>query len=279
LANYLLGILTGAIIVGLAGARWWSRRARRERVALERARAAERMAEVGAMTAGLAHEIKNPLSTIGMNAQLLDEAIGDLPIDEDERNRIQRRIGTLARETERLRGILTDFLEFAGELHLHRVPTDLNELVTELTDFFLPQAERAGIRVRAEPADRPLEARVDAPHLKQAVLNLMLNATQAMEGRNDGRARELILRTGEQRTAGAREHVIHVIDTGPGMSPEQRARIYEPYFTTKRGGSGLGLPTSRRIVEAHAGRLELVSEPGRGTDFAIVLPAEAGSSE
>lgn len=262
------------VLAGAGAAVVVRRRSRREAGAIERerARSAERMSELAAMAGGLAHEIKNPLSTIGMNAQLLDEAIAELPIDESEGARIRRRLGTLTREIERLRGILSDFLEYAGELRLSPERADLNEIVAELADFFLPQAEREGIRLRVEPASGRLEAGVDTPHLKQAVLNLMLNATQAMAGGEDGRARELILRTGEHRHAGRRELAIHVIDTGPGITPEQRARIFEPYFTTKRGGSGLGLPTTRRIVEAHGGRLELVSEAGRGTDFAILLP-------
>lgn len=270
---FILGILAG---LGLAAlfVPWVVRRAvaRTGRTAM--ARASERVAEVGAMTAGLAHEIKNPLSTIGMNAQLLDEAIAELSLDEAEQARIRRRIGTLSRETERLRGILSDFLEFAGELRLHRTRADLNEVVTELVDFFLPQAEKDRIRLRFEPFGKPLEAEIDVPHLKQAILNLMLNASQAMADGDEERARELILRTEEQRAEGRRELVVHVIDTGPGMDDEKKSRIYEPYYTTKRGGSGLGLPTTRRIVEAHGGRLELVTEPGRGTDFAIVLPAE-----
>jgi signal transduction histidine kinase len=274
LGTFLVGILVGVILASAGAAAVVRGRSRREdaRIERERARSAERMSELAAMTGGLAHEIKNPLSTIGMNAQLLDEAIADLPIDEAEGARIRRRLGTLTREVERLRGILSDFLEYAGELRLAPERADLNEIVAELADFFLPQAEREGIRLRVEPAPGRLEAGVDPPHLKQALLNLMLNATQAMSGGEDGRARELILRTGEQRQAGRRELAIHVIDTGPGISPEQRARIFEPYFTTKRGGSGLGLPTTRRIVEAHGGRLELVSEAGRGTDFAILLP-------
>ncbi len=235
-----------------------------------REHAARQMAEMSSMTAGLAHEIKNPLSTIGMNAQLLGEAIADLDIDEQQKSRIQRRIGTLTRETERLRGILTDFLEFAGELKLHTAEADLNEIVEELGDFFVPQAEKNRIRLRVEPAAAPVRAVVDAGQLKQAVLNLLLNAAQAMEGLDGG---EIILRTRSGSRSGVPESVIHVIDTGPGIDEAKRDEIFKPYFTTKRGGSGLGLPTTRRIVEAHGGRLELVSEPGRGTDFAIVLPA------
>lgn len=273
----ILGIALGAAAAAVVA--WWTvrRYIRRTRAAERRARSAERMAEIGAMTGGLAHEIKNPLSTIGLNAQLLAEAIDELPIDPDERGRLSRRIAALQREVERLRGILTDFLQFAGEIRLDPRPADLNTVVEELVDFFLPQAEKHGVRVRADLAPGPLTARIDAPLLKQALLNLMLNAVQAMAdpARDDHtKPRELILRT--SRGAGpdrGSSVALHVIDTGPGLPPDALARIFEPYYTTKSGGTGLGLPTARRLIEAHGGRLDVHSDPGRGTDFAVILPA------
>ena len=237
------------------------------------------------MTGGLAHEIKNPLSTVGLNAQLLSEGISELGVSDEEKGRLVRRVQSLRREVERLRGILTDFLEFAGELRLERRPADLNAVVGELVDFFLPQAERAGVRLRADLDPDPLVAAVDASHLKQALLNLMLNATQAMapSPERSGQNAELIVKTTRRRVEGRRtEAQIHVIDTGPGMSAEVIGRIFTPYFTTKSGGTGLGLPTARRIVEAHEGRLDVYSEPGKGTDFCISLtlaaPDAAGAS-
>lgn len=231
------------------------------------------MAEIGAMTGGLAHEIKNPLSTIGLNAQLLAEAIAEIPIAEDEKGRLVRRISSLRREVERLRGILSDFLRFAGDLKLERVPTDLNEVVRDLIDFFLPQAESQGVRLRESLHPTPLMADIDVPHLKQALLNLMLNGVQAMAGSDVSRSKELILRTEAALDPERNPEVrLHVIDTGPGIGADRRQRIFEPYFTTKAGGSGLGLPTARRLVEAHGGRLEVHSDPGAGTDFSITLP-------
>jgi signal transduction histidine kinase len=255
---------------------WLVRRhVRRLRLGSERAQRAERLAELGSMTRGLAHEIKNPLSTVGLNVQLLTEAIEDSAMPEEERAPLLRRLAALGREVERLGGILADFLEFAGELRIEPREGDLNTTIDELIDFFLPQAEQQRVRLRGDLAPSGVRAWFDPPHLKQAVLNLMLNAVQAM-ARHDGHPRELILRT----TTGLDEHrrptaVLHVIDTGPGVSPEARPRIFDPYFTTKAGGSGLGLPTARRIVEAHGGRLDLHSEPGRGSDFIITLPGHA----
>lgn len=259
------------------------------------------MAEIGSMTSGLAHEIKNPLSTVGLNAQLLLEAIRELPIDESERAPLVNRIGALRRETDRLGGILQDFLQYAGQVRLETRPTDLNETVQELADFFMPEAERHGVRLRIDSATgggaggaerHAATARIDAKLVKQALLNLMLNATQAMSpqgaasgpvAQGNGASRELILRIETRREPDGQPAVlIHVIDTGPGIAPETLARIFNPYFTTRAGGSGLGLPTARRLIEAHGGRIDVWSEPGKGSDFTVVLPvagppAESGS--
>lgn len=271
----LLGVLIGACGAGVAALWALKLQSARIRSAERRARSAERLAELGAMTGGLAHEIKNPLSTIGLNAQLLSEGVEELAIAGEEKGRLVRRVQSLRREVERLRGILTDFLQFAGELRLDRKPADLNLAVEELVDFFLPQAEKSGVRLRCDLSPGPLIADVDIAHLKQAILNLLLNAAQAMaaEGASADRPHELIVRTARSTDAERRPVAkIHVIDTGPGMSVETIEKIFRPYFTTKSGGTGLGLPTARRIVEAHEGRLELHSEPGRGTDFSITLP-------
>ncbi|MBX3317283.1 MAG: hypothetical protein KF902_10535 [Phycisphaeraceae bacterium] len=265
------------VLLASVAARWMIvRHLRKVRAAERRARAAERMAEIGAMTGGLAHEIKNPLSTIGLNAQLLGEAIAELPVADDEKGRLTRRISSLRREVERLRGILTDFLRYAGDLKIERVPTDMNEVVRELIDFFLPQAESQGVRLRESIDSNRLMSEVDVPHLKQALLNLMLNAVQAMSGEQTSGTKELILRTEATLDAERKpESRIHVIDTGPGIASDRIDRIFQPYFTTKAGGSGLGLPTARRLVEAHGGRLEVHTEQGKGTDFTIVLPGIA----
>jgi signal transduction histidine kinase len=277
--SLILGILLGAAGATLAARLIIRRALARTRVAERRAQGAEKLAELGAMTSGLAHEIKNPLSTIGLNAQLLSENIDELKLDPDERGRLQRRIGSLRREVERLRGILTDFLEYAGELRLDLRKANINEIVSELVDFFHPQAEQQRVRLRCDLEDGPLEATLDVKHVKQAILNLMLNAVQAMgpaaspTGEPDTRPRELILRTRTLREPDKVDSVaIHVIDTGPGIPAEARAKIFTPYFTTKAGGTGLGLPTTRRRIEAHQGRLELHSEVGQGTDFIVILP-------
>ena len=271
----LIGSLLGGVVAYMLGARRVRVSIAREHLAKRRAQAAERLAEIGSMTGGLAHEIKNPLSTIGLNAQLLKEAVEDSGLDEAERLRLVKRIEALRRETERLRGILEDFLEYAGELRLSKSRASLNQMVEELADFFSPTADGAGVRLRVEIAPSKPDLIVDQDHLKQAMLNLMLNAVHAMEHQESG-TKDLILRVETAVDEHEQQIVkLHVTDTGPGIDDETRSKIFHPYFTTRSGGTGLGLPTARRIAEAHHGYLELDSYLGRGSDFTIVLPMDS----
>lgn len=287
LTGFLLGIPIGALLAASGAWLLLRRHLRRVRLAEQRARAAEHMAEIGAMTGGLAHEIKNPLSTIGLNAQLLIESIEDLQLPDDDRSRLLNRMKSLRREVERLRGILADFLEFAGKVHPEIRPTNLNTLIDELADFYMPEAARHGVRMRTELLAKDPVAPVDAKLIKQALLNLVLNATQAMSAKNPpppgaatsalapGVNGDLVLRTEDAKDPdGGRVVRIHVSDTGPGIPPDVLARIFQPYFTTRSGGSGLGLSTARRLVEEHGGRIEVHSEIGKGTEFVVVLPRD-----
>lgn len=293
-----IGIALG-VLLAVPAAWWWSRRTARRVLELERRTlAAERLGELGTMTGGLAHEIKNPLSTVGLNIQLIQEDLshldstlppppspeeaGTLPArrgdpPREQLARIRKRVDGLFRETNRLRNILEDFLRFAGRVELDRAPVDLNELCGELIDFFQPQADEARVNLRADLTAEPAEVFADAPLLKQALLNLLINACQAMTDaretdRPSGGNNELILRTANAKSAGRHHVSLHVTDTGPGMPPDVLEKIFHPYFSNKRGGTGLGLPTTRRLVEEHGGVLGVHSEPGRGSEFTIRLP-------
>jgi signal transduction histidine kinase len=249
-----------ALLIGLAVGYWLVRRLRRlERRAIQ----AERLAEIGSLTGGLAHEIKNPLSTVQLNLQLLRE---DLTPDDPAYSRLVSRLDTVNRETARLREILDDFLRYAGRIEIDKKPVELNALLEELLDFFLPQAQLQRVRLRLKKSDGPLIAHVDAKLIKQAVLNLLINGLQAM---GDGGG-ELML----SLTATARHAQIDVIDTGPGIPPEQVERIFTAYYTTKKGGTGIGLAMARRIAEEHGGTIGVRSEVGKGSDFYISLPRE-----
>lgn len=284
IAIFFLGVAVGALLAIPAAAVWSRRTAKRVRQLEQRARTAERLAELGTLTGGLAHEIKNPLSTIGLNIQLLSEDLQEIAQraagDEIHERvaRLQRRLNSLGKEASRLREILDDFLRFAGRLELDLVPTNLNAVIDELADFFEPQAREANINIRSQLTAAPAVTMADQSLLKQAVLNLLINATQAMTAAREknqphGGANELILRTERAKALDGEEILIHVIDTGPGIPEDVAAKIFQPYFSTKRGGTGLGLPTTRRIIEEHGGRITVHGAPGRGSDFTIALPA------
>jgi signal transduction histidine kinase len=246
----------------------------RAREAEGEARHSQRLAELGSMTGGLAHEIKNPLSTVGLNAQLLREDIAHLDTPQAERDRLTHRVDALAREVDRLGHILTDFLEFAGRIRLDPQPHDLRGIVEELSDFYHPQCEQAGVVLRVDLPSTAIMANVDEGLIKQALLNLMINATQIMQRERGGADPdsvddELILRV--EANDGMAQ--IHVIDTGPGVPEDMREEIFHPYVSGRKGGTGLGLPTSRRIVEEHGGRLAVESSMGHGSDFVLSVPS------
>jgi len=254
----------------MATVAYWRWRRGRARVrAEERARSADRVAELASMTGGLAHEIRNPLSTLVLNAQLLREEVLDFKLEEEPRGRVGRRVDALAREAARLRQILEDFLRFAGRMRLDRQSRDLREIVDELVDFFQPQASHAGVLLRATLPSEPVTAPIDSGLLKQALLNLMINAVQAMDA---SPRRELLVRVEQDRHGPSPEARVHVIDTGPGIPEARRATLFMPYSSSRPGGTGLGLATTRRIVEEHGGRVTLFSDEGVGSDFVVHLP-------
>jgi two-component system, NtrC family, sensor histidine kinase HydH len=217
--------------------------------------------EISQLAGGLAHEIRNPLSTVSLNLDLLAE---DFQKPETPRDRrVLQRVERLQHEVYRLRDILENFLRFARVQELGLVSTDLNKIVDELCDFYEPTAASKGILIRTFLAAGLPLTRIDADLVKQALLNLVLNAEHAMPSGG-----ELILTT-------RRENgwvVLDVIDTGVGMTEEVRARIFDAFFSTRPAGSGLGLPTARKIVEAHGGTIQVQSEPGKGSQFTLRLP-------
>jgi signal transduction histidine kinase len=218
-------------------------------------------AEITQLAGGLAHEIRNPLSTMRMNLDLLAEEF-DQPESSRDRRIIQK-IDRVRKESHRLQSILEDFLRFARVQQIDAAPADLNAVIDEIRDFCEGQAVAQGIVTRTSLApDLPLIP-LDVDLFKQALLNLILNAQHAMP---DGG--ELILRTrAEGDTA-----ILEVIDTGVGIPEKDQPRVFDAFYSTRPGGSGLGLPTTRKIVEAHGGEITLESEPGKGTRFSIRLP-------
>ena len=179
--------------------------------------------------------------------------------------RVKKRLGTVQREASRLRDILDDFLRYAGKLELDLQPTDINQLLEDLADFFSPQASLQRVQLRVRPHDQPLVVRLDPKLIKQTVLNLMLNGLHAMGDRGG----DLILSATREDDRYAR---IDVIDTGTGIAPDALPQIFDAYYSTKKGGTGLGLAMAKRIITEHGGTLTVGSEPGKGTNFTLRLP-------
>jgi two-component system, NtrC family, sensor histidine kinase HydH len=228
----------------------------------------EPYAELAELAGGFIHEIKNHLSTLGLNLQLLAEDF-EQPQSQRER-RAQDRIARLQSECKRLVDVSNDFLRFARVKDLELVPASLAGVVGELVDFFAPTARQSGIEIKSFlPGDLP-PVPLNKDLFRQALLNLLLNAQQAMP---DG---------GELTIQAARvpEGVcLSLIDTGKGMSGDSASQAFRPFFSTKPGGTGLGLATARKIVEAHGGIITLQSEIGRGTKISIVLPVTSPPSD
>lgn len=263
---FIIGVLLAAPLSALLAV-YFSRRAlATARRARRRQQKDRPLLDLGRLTGGLAHEIKNPLSTVKLNLKLLAE---DFEGSQDELHRRNySRLCRLQDEVQRLNDILDDFLKYAGGQELQPAEVDLRKVVEELVDFFRPQAETHRVVIRPSLPAEPVVCRVDVAMIKQAVLNLMINASQAMS-----EGGELLLRLA--RDGGSA--VLEVIDTGPGIPPEARERIFDPYYSSRPGGSGLGLPTTRRIVRQHGGDMRVDSEKGRGTRFVVTLPVAEGA--
>lgn len=225
-------------------------------------------AEIAALAGGLAHEIRTPLSTIRLNLELLEEELGsDGTSSRDRRNR--QRVQKVLGECEHLERILGDFLQFARAHSLQLEPTNLNHVVQEFLAVFAATTSDCGVEVSPHLAAQLPIILLDARLFRQVLVNLATNAVQAMP--NGGRLE--VLTYGE-----GRDVVLEMIDTGCGMDERTKSRMFDTFFSTKQGGSGLGLPTVRRIVECHGGTIECASAVGAGTRFCIRLPAVAGSA-
>ena len=216
------------------------------------------LAALGEMAATVAHEIRNPLGGIAGYAGMLER---DLDSNDPNRRLVQK----ITEGVGRLNRIVVSLLNYTRPLRLNVHPVNLVELLEETTAFFAIDIERSreDIRIERDFPDGDLICRIDPEQLQQVILNLLQNAMQAMP---DGGAIAVGLRVEES------EGVLSIGDTGIGMADEVREKLFTPFFTTKEDGTGLGLVTSKKIIDAHNGQIRVDSEPGRGTQFSISLP-------
>jgi len=260
--GYFVAFLAGAAIAAVTVAAFRRRHAR-DPGEEEARRRTENLAYAGRLAGGLIHEIKNPLNTLSLNLDLLAEDWADARTPEERR--ALKRVELLRSETRRLAATLEAFMGFVREHRLEWAVTDVNRLVEEVVAFVEPEMKQKRIALRSAYGDAR-SCRLDAALIKQALLNLLLNAEHAVEKAS---APEIMVRT----SAEGNDVRIDVTDTGRGIPREDLDKIFEVFYSTRKNGAGLGLPTTRRIVEEHGGRIVVHSEPGQGTCFTIVLPA------
>jgi two-component system sensor histidine kinase HydH len=268
--TFILLLTGGILLAGVLGVAAifvnQSRHLREAQGLREVAERSERLASLGDLAAGVAHEVRNPLNAIGVGLQRLRREFGPVAGAEE----YQGFLALMEGEVKRLDRIVTDFLGLARPLALAPVRCDLGPLLREVAALTGEEATRRQVEVEVGAASGLPTILADADRLRQAVLNLIRNAYEAMPrgGRLTVAARPAVLSGGRP---GAE---VSVSDTGEGIPPERIPRIFDPYFTTRPGGTGLGLAIAHRIVEAHGGRIAVESAVGRGSTFRILLPEQ-----
>ncbi len=223
----------------------------------------ERLSALARITTGVAHEVKNPLNSMRLWLETLKES---LPKDHDASTQAVR---VLDSEIDRLDRVVKRFLDFTKPVEMRIEDVELAQLLSKVIELARPEVERAKVTVEMRLTDGMPPLRGDSELLRQAMLNLVLNAVEAMPV--GGRLLISLDRRGD-------DAMIVVSDTGKGIPPEHRSRIFQLFYTTRKGGSGLGLATTFRIVQLHNGSIDFVSEVGRGTAFRIELPLARGQS-
>lgn len=225
--------------------------------AQQRAVANERLAAIGKMAAHVTHEIRNPLSSIGLNIELLEENLADASSDS------KALLGAITREVQRLEHLSEEYLRVARLPSPRMESDDLAAKVKEILAFAKPEIDRAGLALAVSIEDDVPPALFDEGQIRQAILNVLRNAREAM---TDGGTIDAYVR------AEGMSVVVGIEDRGSGIPEEVRSRIFDPFFSTKGEGTGLGLAITRQIVEAHGGSIAVEPRAGGGTAFRLVLP-------
>ena len=226
-----------------------------------RLRRAESLAALTTLTAGVAHEIKNPLGSIGIHLELMKKEMSRK--QKIETRKVMENLLIIKEEVDRLNRIVVDFLFTVRPMNAELSYGELNRVVRELLDFMKFELSEAGISVDTDLAKAGPQILMDERYMKQAVLNILKNAISAMP--DGGTLRVQTVQKGN-------ELLLKISDTGVGIPDEHMDKIFEPYFTTKDFGSGLGLTLVYKIVKEHMGDIEINSKVGEGTSFTLSFP-------
>jgi len=226
----------------------------------------ERLATMKKMSSHIAHEIRNPLSSIGLNTELLEEELSAASVTgNDSASESKALITAIRTEVDRLAGVTEQYLRFARLPKPEMEITDVNSLVTDLTSFMDQEFSAQDIGVRIQLAETLPDVRMDRDQMRQAILNLLRNAMEATEVNG-----KVVIETGIQ------DHMvfIQISDDGPGIDAEKIEKIFDPFFTTKPSGTGLGLPLVHHVIRDHGGDIQVASTPPNGAQFTLLLPVE-----
>ena len=228
----------------------------------------EHPSDLPAVAAGLVHEVKNPLAAMHMHLQLLEGYIAEVQ-EPDLRAKMERKVGVIKSEISHLNQSLQDFIRLIRTERENVLPTvDFSQTIGEVVTFLEPQALREGIEVKFMPGKIGGAVKVDRSFVRQIVMNLVLNSIQAFEKSDRPLEERRIL-----VTTGARDPFVfvRVSDNGPGIPEDLQSRIFDPFYSTKEKGSGLGLALVQRMIAAMGGHVEVESRPGEGTDFTVLI--------
>jgi two-component system, NtrC family, sensor histidine kinase HydH len=240
-------------------------RLKRERRSLEkRAADAEALSTMGTLAMNLAHEIRNPLNAAVLQLHLLERDVGKLQIEPETSRALKKRTQIVGAEIGRLNRLLTEFLALARPRDISREPVSLGPLVEEVLALERDTADSFGVSIERDLDAEGCVATGDREKLKQVVINLVVNALEAMK---DGGT--LVAKTASE----GNRVVLTIADTGAGIEPSLFAEVFEPFFTTKEGGTGLGLSIVRKIIDQHGGDVRIESEKGKGTRVTVEIPA------
>lgn len=256
-----IGILTVVLLVAAYLLVW--RLVRRTQRLEEKTKEAERLAYVGTLASGLAHEIRSPLNSLQLNMQMLEEEVNETGTISGGR----RLMAITRSEIERLEELVSDFLSYARPRRLDLQQAEAVELLERTVEVLGSQIETQGAEVQVIDRAAGAAVRVDPAQMSQLLLNLTQNALDATHG--TGRPARIAL----EARAESGDVVLAVRDNGRGMSAEERARMFEVFYSTRKGGTGLGLAIAERIARNHEGTLLVESEPGQGTTIELRLPA------
>ena len=257
-----------AVLVLLAAFLYVLRFLHRTRQLEAQAQMDDRLAFVGALAAGLAHEIRNPLNVLSMNLQMLEEELGGRSSGEPGDAKLF--LAALQGEIRRLSNLVNNFLTYARPHQARFENKDLNAILRDLCVFLRPEFENRKLHLKQDLSPYLPPVDLDEGLIRQAVMNILINATQVLK---EGGTVTVASRVGPQGEA-----IVTIEDDGPGIAPADRERIFEVFFSNRGGGTGLGLPIAARIMQAHGGTIAVESEVGKGTRFILTLPRRQAAS-